>query len=93
MKLHWLPVPLALLASVVLAYGDAGHGVFGLPVALASPKYRYLGSLGGTPAGNQVARVNSWPKVLAFLHKVFGDLALRFNVFSLWARAFVRQSR
>lgn len=56
----------------VLAYADAGHALFGLPVDPASPSYKFLGSLGGSPAGNAAARVDSWPKVLAFLHKTLG---------------------
>lgn len=56
----------------VLAYQDAGHGVFGVPLSADDPKLARLGTLGGTPAGNNAARSDSWPKVLAFL-----DTALR----------------
>lgn len=51
----------------VLAYNDAGHGVFGVPLAAADPKLARLGTLGGTPAANNAARQDGWPKVLAFL--------------------------
>jgi len=51
----------------LLAYKDAGHGVFGVPVASDDPKLAKLGDLGGTPAGNNAARHDSWPKLLAFL--------------------------
>jgi uncharacterized protein len=56
----------------VLAYPDAGHAVFGLPVDPASPNYARLAAIGGTVKGNAKARVDSWPKVLAFLHKALG---------------------
>lgn len=56
----------------VLSYTDAGHALFGIPVDPASPSYRFLGSLGGTPAGNGAARIDSWQKVLTFLHKTLG---------------------
>lgn len=50
----------------VLAYPDAGHAVFGLP--LADDDTSGLDGLGGTNAGNNAARKDGWPKVLAFLH-------------------------
>jgi len=48
----------------ILHYPDAGHGVFGPPPPTAIPA---LASLGGTPDGNRNARIDGWPKVLAFL--------------------------
>jgi dienelactone hydrolase len=56
----------------VLNYADAGHAVFGPPVDPTSPGYPRLGALGGSSAGNAAARVDGWPKVLAFLHKALG---------------------
>ena len=49
-----------------LAYDDAGHGAFGRPFATL-PTEAALAAAGGTPEGNQAARVDSWPKVVAFL--------------------------
>jgi dienelactone hydrolase len=49
----------------VLAYKHAGHHVFGPPTYLADPS---LHRFGGTPAGNNAARTDAWPKVIAFLH-------------------------
>ncbi|MEQ1755795.1 MAG: acyl-CoA thioester hydrolase/BAAT C-terminal domain-containing protein [Micropepsaceae bacterium] len=51
----------------VLAYELAGHGVFGVPVDRQDRNYRQLSSLGGTDDGNNAARTDSWPKVLALL--------------------------
>ena len=50
-----------------LIYADAGHAVFGVPVAPNDPALKSLGSIGGTPEGNNAARLDGWPKVLAFL--------------------------
>lgn len=50
----------------LLAYKDAGHGVFGIPV---DGDTSGLARMGGTPDGNQRARQDGWPKVLAFLAK------------------------
>ena len=54
-------------APQILRYPDAGHEVFGLPIAPSDPYYAHLGSLGGTPAGIAAAHADGWPKVLAFL--------------------------
>jgi dienelactone hydrolase len=51
----------------VLSYDDAGHAVFGIPVAKTDPHYKQLASLGGSADGNNAARSDSWPKVVAFL--------------------------
>jgi|SRR5579859_151215 len=53
----------------VLSYADAGHGVFGVPLAQGDPRTAGLAVLGGTPGGNNAARSEGWPKVLAFLHR------------------------
>lgn len=51
----------------ILAYEDAGHAVFGPPLADDSKSLPLLGSLGGSPIGNNQARKDSWPRVIAFL--------------------------
>jgi hypothetical protein len=53
----------------VLAYKDAGHFLFGPPIAKDHPFYPRLGEYGGSPAGNAAARANSWPQVIAFLRR------------------------
>ena len=54
-----------------LAYDDAGHAVFGPPLPADSPNLPRLASLGGTPQGNQAARMDNWPKTLDFLDQAF----------------------
>lgn len=51
----------------VLAYPDAGHGVFGQPLAENDPSFGRLDGLGGTDQGNNRARLDGWPRVIAFL--------------------------
>jgi hypothetical protein len=53
----------------VLAYRDAGHFVFGPPIARDHPFRPRLGEYGGSVEGNVAARADSWPKVLAFLRQ------------------------
>lgn len=53
----------------LLSYADAGHGVFGPPLAADNPHRARLGTLGGSPEGNNAARRDGWPKVLAFLDR------------------------
>ena len=50
-----------------LAYGDAGHAVFGPPVPADSPHFSDLGSLGGTPQGNETAREDNWLRAMDFM--------------------------
>ena len=57
----------------ILAYADAGHAVFGLPVDPADKNYARLAALGGTVAGNAAARIDGWPKIVAFLHAQLGS--------------------
>jgi len=52
---------------MVLAYDEAGHGVAGQPRSEDDPNFERLGSFGGTPKGNNEARKDNWPKILAFL--------------------------
>jgi dienelactone hydrolase len=56
----------------VLAYPNAGHAVFGPPVAPDARGYATLAALGGTVEGNAAARVDGWPKVIAFLQRELG---------------------
>lgn len=51
----------------VLAYEDAGHFVFGPPIARNHPFYPRLGEYGGSVEGNAAARADSWTKVIAML--------------------------
>ena len=51
----------------LLEYADAGHAVFGPPVDPASPAFAYLGGSGGSPAGNNAARNDAWPRSLTFM--------------------------
>ena len=52
---------------LLLAYRKAGHASFGPPIEPSSPAYVRLASLGGTVAGNALARDDSWSKLLIFL--------------------------
>ena len=51
----------------VLAYKDAGHAVFGNPRATTDKDFDALGSMGGSPEGNNAARKDNLPKIMAFL--------------------------
>lgn len=56
-------------AVVHLSYPDAGHAVFGAPVAADAPGLQGALSLGGTIDGLVAARADGWPRVLAFLRE------------------------
>jgi dienelactone hydrolase len=60
-----------------LAYDQAGHAAFGAPLPADSPNLPRLAGLGGTPEGNQAARTDGWPKVLAFLDEAFAGKTCR----------------
>jgi dienelactone hydrolase len=51
----------------LLEYSDAGHAVFGPPADPANPNYKTLGSLGGSPDGNNAARQDDWLRAMAFM--------------------------
>jgi dienelactone hydrolase len=51
-------------AATLLAYDDAGHLAFGLPLPPDDPR---VTSSGGTDRGNRTARADSWNKAVAFL--------------------------
>jgi dienelactone hydrolase len=50
--------------ATLLAYDDAGHLAFGLPLPPGDPR---VASSGGTDPGNRTARSDSWNKAIAFL--------------------------
>ncbi len=54
-------------AVTLLAYPDAGHAVFGAALDAGDPRMENLARLGGTPEGNNAARRESWPNILAHL--------------------------
>ncbi len=60
-------------AVAVLAYDNAGHAVMGLPVDKANPSYDRLDSLGGTDDGNNAARADGWPKIVAHLEAALAE--------------------
>ena len=51
-------------AATLLAYDDAGHLAFGLPLPPDDPR---VTSSGGTDRGNRTARSDSWNKAIVFL--------------------------
>jgi dienelactone hydrolase len=51
----------------LLEYADAGHALFGVPLDKSNPAYPTLASLGGSADGNNAARMDNWPRTLAFL--------------------------
>lgn len=59
-------------AVTVLAYDDAGHAVYGVPVEKTNPRYNALDSVGGTDDGNNAARIDGWPKILEHLKAALG---------------------
>lgn len=51
-----------------LSYENAGHASFGKPAAPGVvPPLAVIAASGGTAEGNQAARLDSWPKMMAFL--------------------------
>ena len=61
-------------AVQLLDYANGGHSVFGPAIPPEAPAFASLGSLGGSPAGNNAARIDSWPKAVGFI-----DAALKPN--------------
>jgi dienelactone hydrolase len=52
-----------------LSYENAGHASFGKPAAPGVvPPPAVIAASGGTADGNQAARLDSWPKMMTFLH-------------------------
>lgn len=58
-------------APTVLRYKDAGHAVMGAPFADPTAAKKWS-KLGGTAEGNSAARIDSWPKIVAFLKAELG---------------------
>lgn len=54
-------------AVTILAYDNAGHAVMGLPVDKSNSNYARLDRMGGTNDGNNDARADGWPKIVAHL--------------------------
>lgn len=50
-----------------IAYPDAGHAAFGIPVAADTPGLERAVYMGGTVPGLVAARADGWPRVLRFL--------------------------
>ena len=51
----------------LLEYDDAGHAVYGQPYDPANPRITSLTEYGGSIAGNQAARKDSWARSMTFL--------------------------
>ena len=51
----------------LLAYPDAGHYAFGVPLSEQDPRYSQLYVLGGSNKGTNAALADSWSKTRAFL--------------------------
>ena len=59
-------------AVTVLAYPDAGHAVMGLP---RNGSTKGLGGMGGSDDGNNAARRDSWPRIMAFLKNALAPVS------------------
>jgi len=59
----------------VLAYPDAGHLSVGPPLDAGDPLYSKLDFLGGTVRGNNAARADGWPRIIAFVRSVLARQA------------------
>jgi hypothetical protein len=59
----------------VLAFKDAGHFAFGVPLASGDPRRARLSSLGGTAAGNDAAMSGGLERAKAFLAEAFAAAA------------------
>jgi uncharacterized protein len=58
--------------ATVLAYDEAGHEIFGLPLSNDAPDFEELAEFGGTAMATNAARADSWPKVIGFLRNALG---------------------
>jgi dienelactone hydrolase len=54
-------------AFQLLEYADGGHSVFGSSVAREGPDSGSREGMGGGPASNHAARIDSWPKAVTFI--------------------------
>ena len=55
----------------LLAYREAGHAGFGIPLEPDHPRFEVLASVGGTAGDNNNARKDGWEKILAHLQTAF----------------------
>jgi hypothetical protein len=53
----------------ILAYPDAGHLCVGPPLKRGDPLRSKVAVLGGTTEGNNDARADGWPRILAFARR------------------------
>jgi uncharacterized protein len=78
----WASCPMARMAEArakakgvanvrLLAYADAGHYAFGVPVPETDPRYQWLSALGGSNEGTNAALKDGWEKTRAFLADAF----------------------
>ena len=51
----------------LIAYANAGHYAFGVPIAESNPRYWRLATLGGTGEDTNAALADGWEKTRAFL--------------------------
>ena len=51
----------------LLAYANAGHYAFGVPIAESNPRFWRLSTLGGTGKDTNAALADGWEKTRAFL--------------------------
>jgi dienelactone hydrolase len=51
----------------LLKYADAGHAAFGAPQPPGSDRSVKLAAFGGSAEGNRAARMEDWPKAMAFM--------------------------
>ncbi len=58
----------------LLAYEDAGHMLYGAVRSPGEDRYDSLSALGGTPEGNNAARKDNWPRIVAFLKSSLGGV-------------------
>jgi dienelactone hydrolase len=59
----------------LLAYRDAGHAVLGPPLPADHPRFSALSGQGGSPEGNNAARADGWPNIVAFLKATIGRVS------------------
>jgi len=53
----------------LLAYDDAGHMLYGRPREETADNYDQLSMMGGSAKGNNEARKDNWPKIIAFFEE------------------------
>jgi hypothetical protein len=63
----------------VLSYRNAGHFSVGPPIARTDPVYKELARFGGTIEGNERARIDGWPKIIAFARHALNERDETYN--------------